>query len=99
MLPADFLYNRTNDGLEGIVLRKLAWTCGGFCGAIFLAHYLLHGHLLLWAGVAAALSIAAGWTRRDALRRAVLCLFGAALGFSWYALALRQIAPWEGAIP
>ena len=95
MLPADFLYNRTNDGLEGIVLRKLAWTCGGFCGAIFLAHYLLHGHLLLWAGVAAALSIAAGWTRRDALRRAVLCLFGAALGFSWYALALRQIAPLE----
>ena len=76
-------------------MRKLAWTCGGFCGAIFLAHYLIHGRLLLCAAIAAVLSVAAGLTGRDALRRAVLCLFGAALGFSWYAVALRQIAPLE----
>ena len=74
-------------------MRKLAWTCGGFCGAIFLAHYLLHARLLLFAAAAAVLAIAFGLTGKDALRRAVLCLFGAALGFSWYAVALRQIAP------
>ena len=75
-------------------MRKLAWTCGGFSGAIFLSHYLLHSRaLLLFAAAAALLSIAAGLTGKDSLRRAVLCLFGAALGFSWYAVALHQIAP------
>lgn len=77
-------------------MRKLAWTCGGFSCAIFLSHYLLQsGSLLLFAAIAAALSVAAGLTGREALRRAVLCLFGAALGFSWYAVALHQIAPLE----
>ena len=80
-------------------MRKLAWTCGGFGGAIFLAHYLLpHRGLVLFALLAAVLSVGAGVTGRDGLRRAVLCCFGAALGFSWYSVALRQIAPLE-AIP
>ena len=75
-------------------MRKFAWTCGGFSGAIFLSHYLLQTRpLLLFAVLSAALSVAAGLSGKDALRRAVLCLFGAALGFSWYAVALRQIAP------
>ena len=79
-------------------MRKLAWTCGGFCGAIFLAHYLLPDEklLLLAALLSAVLTVAAGLSGRDVLRRAVLCLFGAALGFSWYAVALRQIAPLAG---
>ena len=75
-------------------MRRLAWTCGGFCGAIFLAHYLLPGERLVPVMViAAVLAAAALLTGRRALRRAVLCCCGAALGFGWYAVALRQIAP------
>ena len=80
-------------------MRRLAWTCGGFSGAIFLAHYLLPGKgLLVFALLAAALSVGFGLTGKETLRRAVLCCFGAALGFSWYAVALHQIAPLE-AVP
>ena len=75
-------------------MRKLAWLCGGFCGAIFLAHYALPPKVLLvFSMLAAVLSVGAGMTGKEQLRRAVLCCFGAALGFSWYALSLRQIAP------
>ena len=77
-------------------MRKLAWTCGGFCGAIFLAHYLLpHRGVVLFALLAALLSIGAGLADGETLRPLVLCFFGAALGFSWYSVALRQIAPLE----
>ena len=99
MLPANFLYNgsiqeETASGV--IVLRKLAWLCGGFCGAIFLTHYLLHGmNLPLLALAAVALAVAFGSGKRAAGRRTMLCLFGAALGFLCYAFALWQIAPLE----
>jgi hypothetical protein len=64
-----------------------------------LAHYLLPGKgLLVFALLAAALSVGFGLTGKETLRRAVLCCFGAALGFSWYAVALHQIAPLE-AVP
>ena len=77
-------------------MRRLAWTCGGFCGAIFLAHYALPPRsLLIFALLAAGLSVAFGMTGKETLRRLVLCFFGAALGVSWYAIALRQIAPLE----
>ena len=60
-------------------MRRLAWTCGGFSGAIFLAHYLLPGKgLLVFALLAAALSVGFGLTGKETLRRAVLCCFGAA---------------------
>lgn len=75
-------------------MRKLAWLCGGFCGAIFLAHYLLPGAWLLRCVLAAlALAVLAVNLSRQARIRAVLCLIGAAFGFGWYALALRQIEP------
>lgn len=75
-------------------MRKLAWLCGGFCGAIFLAHYALPPKsLLIFALLAAALSVGMGLTGKKKLRRAVLCFFGAALAFAWYAISLRQIEP------
>lgn len=94
MLSARFYYNGYNYGLGGIALRRLAWLCGGFCGAIFLAHDLLPGAWLLRCVLAAlALAVLSVNLGRQVRRRAVLCLLGAAFGFGWYALALRQIAP------
>ena len=69
-------------------MRKLAYCAGGFSAAIFLAHFLLPGHWVLPAALAAVvLALTALLLPGAPRRRVMLALLSAAIGFGWYAAA------------
>jgi len=69
-------------------VRKLAYCAGGFSAAIFLAHFLLPGHWVLPAALAAVvLALTALLLPGAPRRRVMLALLSAAIGFGWYAVA------------
>ena len=78
-------------------MRKLAWACGGFSGAIFLCEYLLAPGWYLGCALACAILAGAGCFLRGGLRlRAWLALLGAAAGCLCFQLHDRvTVAPAE----
>ena len=71
-------------------MRRLAWTAFGYAAAIFLAHYLLPAGALLWLALSMlAVAALSRLLPRDHRRRAALLAVGAAVGFGWYAGAVR----------
>ena len=69
-------------------MRKLAYCAGGFSAAIFLAHFLLPGHWVLPAALAAVvLALTALLLPGAPRRRVMLALLSAAIGFGWYTAA------------
>lgn len=81
-------------------MRKLAYCAGGFSAAIFLAHFLLPGHWVLPAALAAVvLTLTALLLPGAPRRRVMLALLSAAIGFGWYAVAsATRLTPAE-AVP
>ena len=81
-------------------MRKLAYCAGGFSAAIFLAHFLLPGHWVLPAALAAVvLALTALLLPGAPRRRMMLALLSAAIGFGWYAAAsAARLTPAE-AVP
>ena len=81
-------------------MRKLAYCAGGFSAAIFLAHFLLPGHWVLPAALAAVvLALTALLLPGAPRRRVMLALLSAAIGFGWYAAAsAARLTPAE-AVP
>ena len=83
-------------------MRKLAITCGSVAAAIFLSFYILPNAALMpliLACTATALILFFRRKQSDGRRRAFLCLLGAVIGFSVYALhwnaTLRYAESWD----
>lgn len=81
-------------------MRKLAYCAGGFSAAIFLAHFLLPGHWVLPAALAAVvLALTALLLPGAPRRRVMLALLSAAIGFGWYAAAsAARLTPAEAVL-
>lgn len=72
-------------------VRRLALASGGYCAAVFLAHYLIpRGRLMTAAAISALLLLPALFLKGRARKRLVIFAAAAALGFAHYELHERM---------
>lgn len=71
-------------------MRKLAYVTGGYAAAVFLAHYALSPHWLLYAiGAMLLIAVASLLLPHGVRRRVRLIALSALIGFGWYFGAAR----------